>query len=342
MKILAIDTSCDETAAAVVENTTILSNVIWSQIKLHKQYGGVMPSVAKLAHEEHINEVINKALVDAGSKISDIDAVAVTQGPGLAIALEVGIKAAQGLNKPIIAVNHIEGHVLSAWNKNVQFPAMALVVSGRHTDLIWIEKIGEYKILARSQDDALGEALDKAARMLGLGYPGGAIQEKMAKEGSVDHFPLPLPMRGRENQNSFSYSGLKAAFWRLTESLQPLDKQKIYDLAASFQKTAFDHLIRVCRQSILASPALPNDLLVGGGVIANVDLRKRIRNLCKELNITPHFPASKKLCGDNAAMIGITAYFKAKSGEFADPNNIDRLPRWQIDEPNVTIRKDQS
>jgi len=336
MKILAIDTSCDETAVAVVENTTILSNVIWSQIKLHKQYGGVMPSVAKLAHEEHISEVVDLAMTNARCKMSNIDAIAVTQGSGLAIALEVGIKKAKELtaniNKPLIAVNHIEGHVLSAWTQNVKFPAMAIVVSGKHTDVIAVEQIGQYQILAETQDDALGEALDKAARMLGLGYPGGAILEKMAKEGSPDHFPLPLPMRGREDEHSFSYSGLKAAMWRLVEQEKPLDKQKIYDLAASFQKMAFEHLIRVCKHTLLASPALPKDLLVGGGVIANLELRKRVRSLCKELNMVPHFPTNKKLCGDNAAMIGIAAYFKAQRGEFADPNNLDRLPRWRIDE----------
>ncbi len=332
MKILAIDTSCDETSVAVVENTTILSNVVWSQVKLHKQYGGVMPSVAKLAHEEHINETLQLALQRAGTKLEDINAVAVTQGPGLAIALEVGIKAAKDLGKPLISVNHIEGHILSAWNSKIQFPAMGLIVSGKHTDLVAIEQIGKYKIVAQTQDDALGEALDKAARMLGLGYPGGSILEKMAKEGSPDHFPLPLPMRGRENENSFSYSGLKAATWRLINAEQPLTKAKICDLAASFQKMAFDHLIRVCRQSLLASPALPKDLLVGGGVIANTDLRKRLRDLGKELNFVPHFPTNKKLCGDNAAMIGLAAYFKAQRGEFADPNNLDRLPRWRIDE----------
>lgn len=332
MKILAIDTSCDETSASVVENTTILSNVVWSQVKLHKVYGGVMPNVARLAHQEHIDETISLAMTKSQATMTSIDAVAVTQGPGLAIALEVGITTAKSLNKPLIAINHIEGHLLSAWNSKVQIPAMGLVVSGKHTDLIAISKIGEYKILAQTQDDALGEALDKAARMLGLGYPGGALLEKMAKEGNATHFPLPLPMRGRENQNSFSYSGLKAAMWRLTEKEQPLTKSKIYDLAASFQKMAFDHLIRVCRQSLLAYPTPPTDLLVGGGVIANLDLRKRLRTLGKELNFVPHFPANKKLCGDNAAMIGLAAYFKAQRKEFADPNNLDRLPRWRIDQ----------
>jgi N6-L-threonylcarbamoyladenine synthase len=337
MKILAIDTSCDETAVAVVENTEILSNVVWSQIKLHQEYGGVMPSVAKLAHEEHIQETIDRALKQASTPLAEIDAVAVTRGPGLAIALEVGIKAAQSLGKPLIAVNHIEGHVLSAWSESISFPAVALVDSGRHTDLIWVERIGEYRLLARSQDDSLGEALDKAARMLGLGYPGGAVLEKLAKEGSPTTYPLPLPMAGREDQASFSYSGLKAAMWRLVETQKPLTKAKICDLAASFQKMAFDHLIRVCRKTLLASPALPHDFLVGGGVTANVTLRKRLRQLGKELNMVPHFPTNKKLCGDNAAMIGLAAYFKAQRGEFAGAANLDRLPRWRIDQSNNSV-----
>lgn len=335
MKILAIETSCDETAAAVVENTTVLSNAIWSQIKLHQSYGGVMPSVAKRAHEDKIDEVVTKALKQAGVEMPQIDAIAVTQGPGLAIALEVGITHAKHLaqkySKPIIGVNHIEGHILSAYSPTVQFPAVAIIVSGKHTELTIINAIGDYHIVAKTQDDALGEALDKAARMLGLGYPGGPILEKMAKLGDPKRFPLPRPMAGRESENSFSYSGLKSAMWRLVEEQKPLDKQKIYDLAAVFQKTAFEHLIRVSRQSIANLDFQPTDLLVGGGVVANVELRTQIRALAKEIQAKAYFPINKKLCGDNAAMVGIVAHFKAERNEFSDPNNLDRLPRWKVD-----------
>lgn len=339
MKILAIDTSCDETAAAVVKNTTILSNVVWSQVQLHKKYGGVMPNIAKLAHQEHIDEIVELALVRAKVKLSDIDALAVTQGPGLAIALEVGIHKAQDLarqiGKPLIAVNHGEGHIFSAWSGQVEFPALALIVSGKHTELVYIEKAGLYKILVQTQDDALGEALDKAARMLGLGYPGGAILEKMAKSGDSKRFPLPLPMRGRENEHSISYSGLKSAMWRLVESLQPLDRQKIYDLAASFQTIAFSHLIKVV--SMALTPV--RHMLVGGGVAANLELRKKLRQLGREHNMTVHFPVNKRLCGDNAAMIGIAAFFKAQRSEFANPEAVDRLPKWKITESSATINK---
>ncbi len=339
MKILAIETSCDETCAAVVEGTKILSNVVYSQVDLHREFGGVVPSIAKRAHEERIDLVINQAVLGAKCQgLSEMDAVAVTAGPGLAIALEVGIKHAKELaqrwNKPLIAVNHIEGHVLSGLMPEVKFPAMALVVSGGHTELIWVEKIGQYKIVARTMDDALGEALDKAARMLGLGYPGGAELEKRAALGNPKKFLLPLPM-ARSKILAFSYSGLKTAFYRL------VGDQNINDLAAAFQNRAFEHLLRVTRATLNAQPrlrrasrAMPNDFLVGGGVAINQNLRSRIKELGGELGIKVWFPP-KGLYGDNAAMIGITAGFKAARDEFADPDKIDRLPRWRIDEKMI-------
>lgn len=322
MKILSIETSCDETCAAVTEGMKILSNVVYSQIDLHKEFGGVVPSIAKRAHEKKIDWVINKALV------TDIDVVAVTVGPGLAIALEVGIghakELAKKLNKPLIAVNHIEGHVLSGLTPEVKFPAMALVVSGGHTELIWVEKIGQYKIVARTMDDALGEALDKAARMLGLGYPGGAELEKRAALGNPKKYPLPLPMAGKEKNLAFSYSGLKTAFYRLVKD------QNINDLAASFQEMAFKHLLRVTRATLNAQSSTPNDFLVGGGVAINTKLKEEIKKLSDEVGINVHFPG-KGMYGDNAAMIGVAAGFKAGRGEFADPDKVDRLPRWRID-----------
>ncbi len=346
MKILAVETSCDETCAAITEGTAILSNVVWSQVDLHKEFGGVVPSIAKRAHQEKIDWIINKAMV------TDVDAIAVTVGPGLAIALEVGIAKAKELaikwNKPLIAVNHIEGHVLSGLTPEVGFPALALVVSGKHTDLILIKAIGNYEIIARTIDDALGEALDKAARMLGLGYPGGAELEIAARSGNPTAYKLPLPMLGRENRNEFSYSGLKTAFWRLVNqfSVDQLTSQRISDLAAAFQDRAFAHLTRVLSKTLQkfnTSPYPPpklgggikgggmspiRDLLVGGGVAANAELRERLSKLSERV----HFPA-QGLYGDNAAMIGIAAGFKAARGEFVkDINLVDRLPRWRIDQ----------
>ncbi|MEK7154531.1 MAG: tRNA (adenosine(37)-N6)-threonylcarbamoyltransferase complex transferase subunit TsaD [Patescibacteria group bacterium] len=328
MKILAIETSCDETCAAVTEGTNILSSVVYSQIDLHKEFGGVVPSIARRAHEEKISFVIDKAMLNAQCSMLNIDAVAVTAGPGLSIALEVGIRHAKEwakkLNKSLIAVNHIEGHVLSGLTPEVQFPALALVVSGGHTELIWVEKIGQYRIVARTMDDALGEALDKAARMLGLGYPGGAELEKKAVLGNSKAYPLPLPM-ARSKILAFSYSGLKTAFYRLVKD------QNINDLAACFQNRAFEHLLRVTRATLNAQPTAPKDLLVGGGVVANAKLREEIKKLSDEVGCRVWFPG-KGMYGDNAAMIGIAANFKAQRGEFSDPEKVDRLPRWRIDE----------
>ena len=205
MKILAIDTSCDETACAVTNGTKILSNIIWSQASAHAKFGGVMPSLAQRMHEERIDWVVKKAIKSSKLKMQNLDAIAVTIGPGLSIALGVGIDRARKLagkyKKPLITVNHIEAHILSPLaNSNMQeiFPAYGLCVSGGNTVFVLIEKIGKYKILAETQDDALGEALDKAARMLGLGYPGGAILEKMAKLGDSKKFSLPIPLVGQK------------------------------------------------------------------------------------------------------------------------------------------------
>ena len=342
MNILSIDTSCDETSAALTEDLKIINNIIWSQASLHSKFGGVMPSLAQRMHEERIDFVIKKALGIKHKDFNGIDAIAVTIGPGLSIALGVGVNKARELaqkyNKKLIAVNHLEGHTLSpianqeSLLPKIKYPALGLVVSGKNTQLIQIKKIGDYKILAETQDDALGEALDKAARMLGLGYPGGAVLEKMAKLGDLKKYKLPVPVAGQEKRRIFSYSGLKTAMLRLVESQQPLTKEKIYDLAASFQNVAFIHIIRVLRFILKNDyPTQPHDLFVGGGVGANVELRKRLRKLGTEFGMTIHFPYSNKLYRDNAAMVGIAAYFKAQRKEFTNPSKIDRNPRAKID-----------
>ena len=340
MIILAIETSCDETSAAVVDGDRVLSSVVWSQIKDHRQWGGVVPSIARRAHGKRLPEIVSRAIHDSRLTINKIDAIAVTVGPGLAIALEVGIAKAKELalkwHKPLIPVNHLEGHVMSALALSIQdinFPALGLVISGGHTELVVIEKIGNYKILARTIDDALGEALDKAARMLGLGYPGGAVLEKLAREGNPSVYKLTLPLLGRENQGKFSYSGLKTAFYRLTND-KSFTKQEICDLAASFQNIAFEHLIRVISRTISDYKNYNGynfyDFLVGGGVAANVELRKRLRKLGRESGFKVHFPYSKKLCTDNAAMIGLAAQWAFARGEVAktpaEINLIDRQP----------------
>jgi N6-L-threonylcarbamoyladenine synthase len=340
MKILSIDTSCDETAAAVTKDSQILSNVIWSQASAHAKFGGVMPSLAQRMHEERIDWVIEKAIKNSKLTINNLDAIAVTVGPGLSIALEVGIdrtkKIAIKYNKKLIAVNHLEGHMLSPLTNdklqisNLKFPALGLVVSGGNTILVKINKIGSYETLAQTTDDALGEALDKAARMLGLGYPGGAILEKFARGGNTKVYKLPIPIIGQEERKIFTYSGLKTSFSRLVKSVTPLTKEDVSNLAACFQDVAFSHLLRVCSYIIRNSKFEVKDLLVGGGVSANTELRKRLRKLGKETGIKLLFPYSKKLTGDNAAMIGVAAYYKSLRGQFVSPDKIDRNPNAKI------------
>jgi len=352
MRILSIDTSCDETAAAVTEGTRVLSNIIWSQASLHAKYGGIYPSLAKRAHEERIDWVINKALGTRHKALVGIDEVAVTVGPGLAIALEVGIKKAKELakkyRKPFLTVNHVEGHVLSplARPKNSpstnyklpatkSFPALAFVASGGTTQLILVKEIGKYEIIAETHDDALGEALDKAARMLGLGYPGGAILEKFAKEGNPNSYSLPIPLKGQENRMIFSYSGLKTAFYKLVEQTtkdKGLSKEVIQDLAASYQNVAYEHIIRVISYFIHNSSFKIHEFWFSGGVSANIELRKKLRKICKENKIILRTPYSKKLCTDNAAMIGFAAHFKALKKEYVkDIDKVERVARLEID-----------
>jgi N6-L-threonylcarbamoyladenine synthase len=340
MKILAIDTSCDETACAVTDGTKVLSNIIWSQASLHAKFGGVMPSLAQRMHEERIDWIINKALANGKCKMENLDGIAVTIGPGLAIALGVGIDRAKSLaikyKKPLIAVNHVEAHLLSAFantkseilNSKLKFPAYGLVLSGGNTIFVLIKEIGKYEILAQTEDDALGEALDKAARLLGFGYPGGAILEKIARDGNPNAYPLPTPLVDDKIRNRFSYSGLKTAFVRLVSSIKNPTKKQIADLAASFQNIAFGHVenvvsyqIKNCKLPACRRGERIENLLLGGGVANNIELRKRLRKLCKRYGIKLLLPYSNKLLSDNAAMVGVAAYLNPK---VVDPRKIDR------------------
>lgn len=335
MKILAIDTSCDETSAAVTDGTKVLSNVIWSQASLHAKFGGVMPSLAQRQHEEHIDWVVEKAIKNSGLNIKNIDAIAVTIGPGLSIALGVGVNKAkvmaQKYNKKLLAVNHVESHILSPFANSkyeINFPSFGLCLSGGNTIFVLTEKIGEYKILAETQDDALGEALDKGARLLGFGYPGASVLENIAREGNPKAYKLPIPLIDDKIKNRFSYSGVKTAFVRLIDSIKNPSRREICDLAASFQEVAFDHIIRVVDYQISHSSIHPiNHILFGGGVANNILLRKKLRETCKKRGLKLIIPYSKKLLGDNAAMIGVTAYLNPK---YVNPDKIDRDPRAKI------------
>lgn len=339
MLILAIDTSCDDTSCAVLRDTKVLSNVISSQVEAHAAWGGVVPSIARREHELLIQPVVEKALQMAKVSMKEIDAIAVTYGPGLAIALGVGIDKAQELartyKKQLIGVNHMEGHLLSVLANSqlansqsctLQFPSLGLLVSGNHTELVLIHAIGSYQILGQTLDDAIGEAFDKVARALGLGYPGGAVLAKLAEQGNSQAYNLPIPMRGVKSFD-FSYSGLKAAVMRVMKEKADtgLNQQDVADIAASFQRVAIQHVLDKTTRAL--ETHFPHSLLLGGGVAANILLRKELRKLCKKHGVHLLIPSSKKFCMDNAAMIGVVAYFKAQRNEFAkSEHDVDRQP----------------
>lgn len=366
--ILAIDTSCDETSAAVVAGQRVLSNVISSQAKLHNQYGGVMPTLAKLEHAKRIDAVIALALKRAKVKLSQVDAIAVTQGPGLAIALEVGINAAKKLSletkKPLIAVNHMEGHLLSPLAstpkaKKLDISALnnsiALLISGKHSEIVKVNKIGEYKLLGETLDDACGEAFDKAARLIGLGYPGAKALVELAKEyrnpivmtkrnGSAlvatqdpkyGELALPIPMYYSKDLD-MSFSGLKTAFWQLVGRISneqkfkesaALPKDLITALSALFESAIVETL--GCKIDKALAEHKPRYLLLGGGVVNNLNIRKKLRSVAKLHNAKLAFAYTSKLFTDNAAMIGIAAYYKLQRGEVVK-DSIDRKPNWNI------------
>lgn len=344
--ILAIDTSCDETSVAITRGRRVMANVIYSQILIHKKWGGVVPSLAKRAHEERIDLVVDEALGKIGGGTDTlekkIDAIAVTQGPGLAIALEVGMKKAKQLSltykKPIIAVNHLEGHIYSPFVQNSkgnparvpEFPMLAVVVSGGHTELVYLEKDLSYVILGETVDDAAGEALDKAAKMLGLGYPGGPVIETLSRNAmDMDYYHFPRPMI--KNQDlMFSFSGLKTALYYFLKKMSPEETAgHIGEIASSFQAAVFDTLIIKTRRALKANRV--KCLSVGGGVAANRNLRDRMRNIAKEFGIPAYFPPYKYLNGDNAAMIGLVAGLKEKRKMYvSEIEAFDRIPRYPL------------
>ncbi len=386
--ILAIDTSCDDTSAAVTCGTTVLSNVVASQTELHKPYGGVFPTVAKLAHAENIDRTIQVALARAGTSIMKIDAVAVTVGPGLAPALEVGINTAKELalsyKKPLIAVNHIEGHVVSvlaqAQKRTIPvqkragfterfdkvsspdpvatYPALAVIVSGGHTQFVLVTAVGQYKVLGATLDDAAGECLDKIGRMLNLGYPAGPIIEEFAKQGDRNAVSFPLPLTTTKTYD-LSFSGMKTFARNLLErktAHRPLSKEEIYDFCASAQYGVFKHICYKLEKLLIdqytASLVHPNsqteiairEVWLGGGVAANMTLRKMLRGIVSKHNAWVskknleaaqqisafRVPYSKKLCADNAAMIGIAAASYFEKSVFSELEKLQRVPQLRI------------
>ena len=316
--ILAIESSCDETAAAVVKNgREVLSNVINTQIAIHTEYGGVVPEIASRKHIENINPVIKKALTDAGVTLDDIDAIGVTYGPGLVGALLVGVAEAKAIafakNKPLVGVHHIEGHISANYveNKELEPPFVALVVSGGHTHLVKVNDYGEYEIIGRTRDDAAGEAFDKVARAIGLGYPGGPKIDKLAKEGNPEAIEFPRA-HVDDAPYDFSFSGIKSAVLNYINSVNMQGKEiNRADVAASFQKAVVDAL--VSRAVKLAKECGMDKLAIAGGVASNSALRAAVQEECAKNNIRFYSP-SPVLCTDNAAMIGAAAYYEYIKG----------------------------
>ena len=331
--ILSIESSCDETSAAVVKDgREVLSNIIATQIDTHKKYGGVVPEVASRMHIEVIDSVVKNALEEAKVSLDDIDAIGVTYGPGLVGALLVGLQYAKGLaystNKPLIGVNHIEGHISANYieHKDLKPPFVSLVVSGGHTFIVHVKDYGEYEVIGQTRDDAAGEAYDKVARAIGLGYPGGPKIDKLAKEGNPNAIAFPRA-NFHDNSLDFSFSGVKSAVLNYLNKckMQNIEYNKA-DVAASFQAAVIDvlkqNVLKTCREKEV------DKIAIAGGVASNSSLRSTLIESAEKEGIKVLFP-SLVLCTDNAAMIGSAAYFnllKEKTSDF----NINAKPNLKL------------
>ena len=345
--ILGIETSCDETAASIItENDkgipTVLSNIVSSQVDVHKEFGGVVPELAARSHIEKIDWIVEKAIADSGKKIEEIDAVASTAGPGLIVCLSVGLsfgKAfASAINKPFIAVNHLEGHALSPkLNSHLNYPYLLLLISGGHSQYLSVQGLGKYKRLGTTIDDALGEAFDKTAKLLGIEFPGGPQIEVLAKKGDPKKYDLPKPIFNKGGCN-LSFAGLKTAILKIAKSIKT--EQEKFDLAASFQKTVEEILnkkTKIAFEEFEKENELKEKVfVVAGGVAANKKIRSMLINLCEANNYKSIFPPIE-LCGDNAAMIAMVGLEKYKLNEF---NNLDypAKPRWPLDEKAAFLK----
>jgi len=339
--ILGIESSCDETAASLItENEqgipVVLSNIVSSQAEIHKEFGGVVPELAARSHIEKIDLIVKKAIDESGRKIEEINAVASTAGPGLIVCLSVGLSfgkaLASAINKPFIAVNHLEGHALSPkLNTNLDYPYLLLLISGGHSQYLDVQNLGKYKRLGTTIDDALGEAFDKTAKLLGIEFPGGPQIEILAEKGDSDRYELPKPIFNKGGCN-LSFAGLKTAILKISKTVK--SEQDKFDLAASFQKTIEEILYKKTKIAFteFENTNKPNEkiFVVAGGVAANKKIRSMLINLCKENNYKSIFPPLE-FCGDNAAMIAMVGLEKFKLNQFS---NLDypAKPRWPLDE----------
>ena len=345
--ILGIESSCDETAASIISendkgNPIILSNIISSQIDVHKEFGGVVPELAARSHMEKIDWIVHKAIKDSGINLSKIDAVASTAGPGLIVCLSVGLsfgKAfASSLNKPFIAVNHLEGHALSPkLNSEINYPYLLLLISGGHSQYLGVKNLNNYKRFGTTIDDAIGEAFDKTAKLLGIEFPGGPQIEILAKKGDPDKYDLPKPIFNKGGCN-MSFAGLKTAILKITQKIKT--EQERFDLAASFQRTVMEILYKKTKIAFseFEKQFKPREkkFVVAGGVAANKGIRNMLVQLCKEEGYQAIFPPIE-LCGDNAAMIAMVGLEKFKIKKF---DNLDypAKPRWPLDQDAIFLK----
>ncbi len=345
--ILGIESSCDETAASLItENEqgipVVLSNIVSNQEEVHKKFGGVVPELAARSHIEKIDWIVKKAIDESGRKIEEIDAVASTAGPGLIVCLSVGLSfgkaIASAINKPFIAINHLEGHALSPKiNTNLDYPYLLLLISGGHSQYLNVQGLGKYKRLGTTIDDALGEAFDKTAKLLGIEFPGGPKIEVFAAKGDPNRYDLPKPIFNKGGCN-LSFAGLKTAVLKISKKINT--EQEKFDLAASFQKTILEILYKktiiAFDQFEKANHVKNKIFVIAGGVAANKQIRSMMTNLCEEKNFHSIFPPIN-LCGDNAAMIAMVGLEKFKLKQF---NKLDfpAKPRWSLDENAMFLK----
>ncbi len=346
MRVLGIESSCDDTAAAVLADDTVLSSVVASQDDVHNKFGGIVPELASRSHIRNIAGVIHKALEQAQVTLDDIDAVAATNGPGLVGSLLIGLSAAKAIafarRLPFVGVNHIEGHLLSVQlHEPVAFPYLALIVSGGHTSLYWAEELHRYRLLGATRDDAAGEAYDKVAKVLGLGFPGGPVIDKLARTGNPQAIRFPRarlkPYRGEDSRFEFSFSGLKTAVWqyvrdsgmRVPENQSPetaIEPQTLADIAASFQEAVVDMLLDTSMAAL--GHVAATRFVIAGGVSANSRLRQRAQELADQHGFRLHVPPMR-FCTDNAAMIAYAGMQRLQRGE-RDPLTINASADLQL------------
>ena len=345
--ILGIETSCDETAASIISendqgNPIVLANIVSSQEDVHKQFGGVVPELAARSHIEKIDWIVKKAIDNSGIRINELDAIASTAGPGLIVCLSVGLSfgkaLAASLKKPFIAVNHLEGHALSPMlNSKLNYPYLLLLISGGHSQYLGVKNLGEYKRLGTTIDDAIGEAFDKTAKLLGIEFPGGPQIEVLAKKGDPNKYNLPKPIFNKGGCN-LSFAGLKTAILKISKEIK--NDQEKFNLAASFQKTIIEILQKKTKIAFteFERQIKPKEkkFVVAGGVAANKEIRGMLIKICKEENYEPIFP-SIELCGDNAAMIAMVGLEKFKLKKF-DELDYPAKPRWALDEDALFLK----